>query len=1531
MWDSLPLSLRFERIGDSVTLYKNSVAIAAGTLEESLLPVFPLAGMLDGTRIGRVTVDFAPSLNARIKLQGCTPDTAGQLAVLFAEVKEGTPPYHYHWSTGDTTATVVVPFDSLYSVTVTDSEGDSTVKKAEPKKMQATLLPGRAHICYGSVATLTASGGDSYLWSTGDTTAVIEKIVLNDTVYRVTVTSAGGCSDTLQSVINSYSVLPPPTPPAPQAVCADTIQLFTWDSIAIGFGANQLEWSAVSNFDSSNFSFTLSLLVGVGSTDTLWLRSRDSISGCVSEPVYTTAKVNYIPSLPSTPTPQVMASDTPYTFVFTNILADHWSNRLEWTFDSSFTSVYSDTFPATISFTLYPDTFVQVWLRSIDTTTGCTSDAKATIAILDTIVTEYIPYDSIVYICEGTSADISIAGTSLSKFYELKRDFAVLDSAFGNDSTLTLNTGNIEANTVVIVFETDTSLHTTTAVDTIVYIAIAPVDTPEFVIGDTLLSAGDSSIYLAAAAHSFQMIYSMVDGGAEVDSSTGLVYNVTSDFIIKATALGLPGCGVTGRNLKVYVTEIGMPNQIADKYVVTDSQMTVSVTLDTIFAGAGAYHIEWADNEYFTRSHIRESPAVITLNMEAGTSKSIWYRSRNYGTGKVSLPQAGRAAVYLPMISAGLLDKSGWKLIWNDEFNYTAEMPVHPDNALFRDRWALNDHHDNFNPARCENHCNWWNTNTHGTRSGPEEIQYYNYGNKPLAPGIDGSGGEVTFTDGFARLKATKLKDANGDPAPYHAPSCTDFYNNEFSANTFHYKSGQLCSKRGVELSSIPGMLEARVKFPADEAAWPTIWFPGTPEIDLNDQFMGAQTKNKIYQNVIDWGRPKIVGGAYGCINRVTKQTPCDYTEDWHTIACVWSTKKITFFADGKETYSINIADTPDNVPIYDFLAPLLVSFQVFSWAWFDEAEYLVDYVRYYQPSSTNSSNPPRCLLNNAKTLEIPTQVYVDPPDNLRPIKVMYGSPLNLRLSKNVQGNKLSINHTGGNSTNVYYSSYDNAFNPWCFRINNLGGFWSEQGIIPKQGATRPKDYFTPNNADGTIFFQNYYNKIRYYKKVQVGSAFEWKEMIPFIDQQPTNPVPDCLGNIFVDNRGGTQERVWWRGADGSNPVLWSWNPASGFLSNVPLAGTNNGNQNKDVWALHNCGCLIFYRGTDNKLKQMSWGINGTGAWAVVDIPLKYNNEDIYLLSGRGTVTIDEANAKVYFIGADHAVYSYTWDFNKFNPSGLFKLGNHAIAPQPKTDPNGNVYIFQPNNNSVCSQYYNAESDLTLSHDGQTVYYKATDGNLWYYFNDRENSSVEVIDPDNPNAIIPVSQPNWNKTPLKYNSPVDGLMVLEHPYQTSVCFDGTCTTQQYAGSLVYVGENKKLYLATWVNADNPITCPLNAEKVLYNASYKTDGSDTVVRDVQIERQDSMTNHEENVTVTVYPNPSENTFNISIAHLETGEDVEFSISEAGGGTVYNTAWRQINTNGNHKIVWDAQNVQAGVYIYQIKTRRKSTFVGRLVKL
>jgi PKD repeat protein len=64
------------------------------------------------------------------------------------------------------------------------------------------------NICFGSSATLTATGGGTYLWNTGQTTSSITVSPATSTSYSVTVTNASGCSasDTIFVNVNPLPV-----------------------------------------------------------------------------------------------------------------------------------------------------------------------------------------------------------------------------------------------------------------------------------------------------------------------------------------------------------------------------------------------------------------------------------------------------------------------------------------------------------------------------------------------------------------------------------------------------------------------------------------------------------------------------------------------------------------------------------------------------------------------------------------------------------------------------------------------------------------------------------------------------------------------------------------------------------------------------------------------------------------------------------------------------------------------------------------------------------------------------------------------------------------------------------------------------------------------------------------------------------------------------------------------------------------------------------------------------------------------------
>ena len=105
----------------------------------------------------------------------------------------------YLWSTGDTTQSITSSQSGTYYAVVTTSNGCSdttatytTTLFADPDT--SVTANGSLSFCSGSSVTLTAASGQSYLWSTGDTTQSITSS--QSGTYYAVVTTANGCTDT---------------------------------------------------------------------------------------------------------------------------------------------------------------------------------------------------------------------------------------------------------------------------------------------------------------------------------------------------------------------------------------------------------------------------------------------------------------------------------------------------------------------------------------------------------------------------------------------------------------------------------------------------------------------------------------------------------------------------------------------------------------------------------------------------------------------------------------------------------------------------------------------------------------------------------------------------------------------------------------------------------------------------------------------------------------------------------------------------------------------------------------------------------------------------------------------------------------------------------------------------------------------------------------------------------------------------------------------------------------------------------------
>ena len=127
-----------------------------------------------------------------------------------------------------------------YTVTYTASTGETATTQVTIKALPNIIITPNPSlsVCDGSSATLTASGGDSYLWSTGATTAQIT--VNSSATYSVTGTGSNGCQNTASA---AFTVNPLPT----ISISASSTSICAGDSVTLtasgaGAGGSYL-WS----------------------------------------------------------------------------------------------------------------------------------------------------------------------------------------------------------------------------------------------------------------------------------------------------------------------------------------------------------------------------------------------------------------------------------------------------------------------------------------------------------------------------------------------------------------------------------------------------------------------------------------------------------------------------------------------------------------------------------------------------------------------------------------------------------------------------------------------------------------------------------------------------------------------------------------------------------------------------------------------------------------------------------------------------------------------------------------------------------------------------------------------------------------------------------------------------------------------------------------------------------------------------------------------------------------------------------------
>ena len=156
------------------------------------------------------------------------------------------------------------------------------------------------NICTGTTATLTATGGATYLWSTSDTTASIHETTAG--TYTVTVTNSSTCTATVSGTVTVTSTPFPPAAPVFLSACSDSPYAFVFDDVT-AWGDN-LQWSYTSSFTSytteypdysSYFIEPFTISVPGDSSVTVWFRTITSPAGCISDSVSAILETNRLP------------------------------------------------------------------------------------------------------------------------------------------------------------------------------------------------------------------------------------------------------------------------------------------------------------------------------------------------------------------------------------------------------------------------------------------------------------------------------------------------------------------------------------------------------------------------------------------------------------------------------------------------------------------------------------------------------------------------------------------------------------------------------------------------------------------------------------------------------------------------------------------------------------------------------------------------------------------------------------------------------------------------------------------------------------------------------------------------------------------------------------------------------------------------------------------------------------------------------------------------------------------------------------
>lgn len=251
----------------------------------SLMSLNGSTGDIVGMSAGTATVAYTTTAT-----NGCTTTTTANIAVEALPVATITSSNgnsicqgsattltapaaaSYAWNTGATTPTISVTAGGSYAVTITSAAGCVSNPSAplaltvnQPPVVNVALS-GPTTFCLGSSVTLTATGGSSYLWNNGTSTAA--NTINTSGTYFPICTDNNGCSATGAPIV--VNVLPVPaatiTANGPTSFCDGGSVILSANGAGSYVWNNGQTASSISVSTSGSYTYTLTAANGCSTT-----------------------------------------------------------------------------------------------------------------------------------------------------------------------------------------------------------------------------------------------------------------------------------------------------------------------------------------------------------------------------------------------------------------------------------------------------------------------------------------------------------------------------------------------------------------------------------------------------------------------------------------------------------------------------------------------------------------------------------------------------------------------------------------------------------------------------------------------------------------------------------------------------------------------------------------------------------------------------------------------------------------------------------------------------------------------------------------------------------------------------------------------------------------------------------------------------------------------------------------------------------------------------------------------------------------